>query len=400
MLLIFLRLVKDLIGNGFVGILQKTNTMKLMALFALSLLLVQCKNVKMNTVETEKSVFYVGTYTDKESKGIYQYELSGNGELSDKRLVAETSSPSFLAISADKKSLLAVNEVNSGANQSGTIESYQIDESDSLIFVNSSLTGGAHPCYVALNENGVVLVSNYTGGNVGLLNLKENGALTELLDVVQHEGSGSTDRQEAPHAHSIRFEPESNNIVSVDLGTNELWFSKLNANNKKFESSDVPKLAMAEGAGPRHITFHPNNKWLYVLNELNATVTQVVKTDDGKYELGQTIPTLPSDFEGFNLCADIHISSDGKFLYASNRGHHSIVIYKVNSETGTLTLVGHESTRGEWPRNFTLSPDEKFVIVANQNSNNMVCFSRDEQTGLLTYVQEVEAFSPVCILFK
>lgn len=373
---------------------------KLTILLALCLLLVQCKNKSMETETASEATFYVGTYTNEQSKGIYKFTLNDTGSMLHKGLVAETTSPSFLSISADKKYLIAVNEI-SRDNNTGTVESYKIlADSDSLAFLSRSSSGGAHPCYVTINDNGVVLVSNYTGGNVGLLHLQSSGELTELLDVEQHEGSGTTDRQEAPHAHSVRFEPETENILTVDLGTNELWFSKLNAEKNKLEQREPYKLAMAEGAGPRHLSFHPNGEWIYVLNELNATVSQVIKSKNGDYVVGSTISTLPADYAEFNLCADIHVTSDGKFLYASNRGHHSIVVYSIDSETGALALVQHQSTMGEWPRNFSLSPDEKFVLVANQFSNNIVCFSRNKQTGMLSFVQEIEAFSPVCITFE
>lgn len=360
--------------------------------------MVQCTN-QSNEKMNETSIFYIGTYTNDKSKGIYKYELKNDGSLHSKGLVAETSNPSFLCISADNQFLVAVNEISREEDNSGTIELYKIKD-DSLEFVNRSSSGGANPCFVTMNSSGTILASNYTGGNIGLLRLTDKGELSDLLDVEQHIGKGTTDRQEAPHAHSVWFEPGTEDIISVDLGTNELWFSKLNADNSKFEEREPGRLSMAEGAGPRHLTFHPNGNWIYVLNELNATVTQVIKSNTGLYEIGISETTLPEGFSDFNLCADIHISSDGKYLYASNRGHHSIVIYEVNSENGTLKLIGHQSTRGEWPRNFKLSPDEKYLLVANQNTNNITCYSRDAESGLLSFVQEIEAFNPVCITFE
>jgi 6-phosphogluconolactonase len=155
---------------------------------------------------------------------------------------------------------------------------------------------------------------------------------------------------------------------------------------------------MAEGAGPRHLTFHPNNKWIYVLNELNNTVS-LVKEKNEAYEVDFSIATLPKDFTAFSKAADIHISKDGKFLYASNRGHESIVIYEVNPENGTLKTIGYQPVLGKHPRNFSLSPDEKYLLVANQDTNNIVSFKRDAKTGELTFVSEVAAPMPVCILF-
>jgi len=229
-----------------------------------------------------------------------------------------------------------------------------------------------------------------------LFQLQENGRL-KRKDVQQYEGKSITERQEAPHAHSVWFEPNSDNIITVDLGTDYLWFSKIIDN--KLESQTNLSIKTTPGAGPRHLAFHPTKPWFYVINELNNTITLFKKSGSNNYEADTTVSTLPANFEGDSFCADIHISGDGKFLYASNRGHNSLAIFKVNQESGTLTLIGHESVKGDWPRNFSLSPDEDFIVVANQKSQNLVSFKRDKITGLLTYVNEITAPSPVCVLF-
>jgi len=192
---------------------------------------------------------------------------------------------------------------------------------------------------------------------------------------------------------------DGNTIISVDLGTNELWFSHLDIQSQKLILSDAQTLKMSEGAGPRHLTFHPNGKWIYVLNELNTTVVLVQKTENGKYIKGSPVSTLPLGYTDANTCADIHISSDGNFVYASNRGHNSIAIYKVNANNGSLTLIDHQSTLGNGTRNFSLSPNDNYLLVANQHTNNIVSFKRDKNTGLLTYMDQIEAPTPVCILF-
>jgi 6-phosphogluconolactonase len=156
---------------------------------------------------------------------------------------------------------------------------------------------------------------------------------------------------------------------------------------------------MAPGAGPRHLGFHGNEKWVYVVNELDCTLTLLKKGSDFKYEISSSISTLPANYSEPNTCADIHISSDGKFLYASNRGHNSIAVFGINSQDGLLNLVGHESTRGNGPRNFSLSPGDDYLLVANQHSKNIVSFKRNKDTGLLNYVSEIKAPTPVCIVF-
>ncbi|ARV07762.1 6-phosphogluconolactonase [Polaribacter sp. SA4-10] len=371
--------------------------MKLSPLILIIVVFCSCqkKEVKTTTPAKRNNNFYVGTYTNKEGKGIYKYELTELGKLKIIGLVATTKNPSFLTKSEDNKTLFAVNETN--YNGTGSVTSYLIDK-DTLNFISKSKTGGAHPCFIATNNENYILVANYSGGNVGLLKFDATGKLSELLNVQQHFGKGTTSRQEASHAHSAWFHPTKKEVISVDLGSNQLWFSTIDTEKDVLVLTEQKTLQMAEGAGPRHLTFHPNNKWIYVLNELNNTVS-LVKESENKYFIDSSISTLPEDFTSFSKAADIHVSKDGKFLYASNRGHESIVIYEVNSENGTLKTVGFESVLGKNPRNFSLSPNDKFLLVANQDTDNIISFKRDAATGELTFVSEISAPTPVCILF-
>lgn len=367
--------------------------MKNLLLFFLSVIYLGCKTTK--TEKMTKTSFYVGTYTNGESKGIYKYAINNVGELSIIGLVAETNNPSFITKTKDSKTLLAVEETDEKGT--GFVKSYAI-ANDTLLFKSKSKSGGAHPCFITVNENNQVLVANYTGGNVGVLQVDDQNGLTNLLDVQQHTGKGTTSRQEAPHAHSTWFHPNKKDVISVDLGTNELWFSRIDISSKKLMFQKQKTLEMQKGAGPRHLTFHPNNKWIYVLNELNNTVS-LVKEKDDMYFLDVSISMIPTGYTAYTKGADIHISKDGKFLYASNRGHNSIVIYKVNPKNGTLELVEFENVKGTNPRNFSLTPDQKFLLVANQDTNNIVCFQRNISTGKLTFISEIKAPNPVCILF-
>jgi 6-phosphogluconolactonase len=367
--------------------------------FTALLVLSGCHTIKEETVNTQATQsFYLGTYTADASKsqGIYKYELHPNGNVKQVGLAVMSENPSYLALSTDKKFLVAINEVKNDENV-GTVESYMVFE-DTLILLNRQSSGGAHPCFVNINQEGYVLAANYTGGNVGLLKLEADGPLTELLDVQQHTGKGITDRQEAPHAHSVWFNPVDCGIISIDLGTNELWFSSIDPGGQKLIPASPEKLALNPGDGPRHLTFHPNGKWLYVANELGSSVTRVDRNEDGSYSIGPTVSSLPVGYIESNTCADIHISSDGKFVYASNRGHNSIAVLKVNDD-GSLRLLGNKGCGGEGPRNFALSPDENYILVANQHTNNIVTLKRDQITGLLKYVSQAEAPTPVCILF-
>ncbi len=356
-----------------------------------------CKTNKKEIPATDLAqYFFVGTYTGEESQGIYKYALHPDGTMDSLGLAAVTPNPSFLARSADNRYLLAISEVSKD-DKTGRVRSYAIKD-DSLVFISESTSGGAHPCFVTVNASGFVIVANYTGGNVALLQLNEQGYLSDLLDLEQHIGSGTTDRQKGPHAHSAWFVPGSEQVISVDLGTNELWLSRLDQKTGKLVPADPSRLPMNAGAGPRHLAFHPNGKWIYVVNELDCTVSLVKDTESG-YILEQSVSTLPGDFEGRNTCADIHVASDGRFLYASNRGHNSIAVFSIAEENGSLAQLGHVATHGSTPRNFSLSPGEDFLLVANQDSNNIVSFRRNEESGMLEFIKEIYAPRPVCIRF-
>ncbi len=366
-------------------------------LFAI-LILSACQTKKEPIqLENSQTTFFVGTYTDGESQGIYKFALDKNGILEKIGLAAVTENPSFLTKSTDGKYLIAVNEI-SNKDTVGTVSSFLIAK-DSLQFINKNSSGGAHPCHVTINKEGYILVANYTGGNTGLLKLDAKGRVSNLLDLHQHTGAGAHERQEAPHAHSSWFIPDSDETISIDLGTNELWFSRLDTTVQKLQTTNQERLKMDAGAGPRHLAMHPNGKWMYVLNELNGTISLIEKNSEGHFIIKKTQTILPSDFKGYNSAADIHISWSGKFVYASNRGHNSIAILKTNALDGSLSLIGHETNNIDTPRNFSLSPDEKYLLVANQNTNTIASFKRDSETGLLEFIDEIEVSKPVCILF-
>jgi len=346
--------------------------------------------------DSEDLNFYVGTYTGGDSEGIYTYSLSPEGKLKKIKLAAATESPSYLAFSKDRKYLLAANEIKNDQGV-GAVSSFKV-QGDSLVFINQRSSGGAHPCFVAINDHGYVVTANYSGGNTGLLQLDQNGLLSELLDTHQHTAKAVSDRQDGPHAHSVWFFPSQNEVIAADLGSNQLWFTAIDAKTNTLEPLEPKTMDLNPGGGPRHLEFHPNGKWIYVLNELSNTITLVKFDQQHGYTKGASFSMLPEDFKEENTGADIHISADGKFLYASNRGHNSIVIFSVKDD-GSLEVVGYEPVRGEGPRNFCLSPDESYLLVANQYTNSIISFKRDAQTGLMSYVDEIEAPSPVCIVF-
>lgn len=339
---------------------------------------------------------FVGTYTDAGSEGIYRLSFDPDrGELSSPRLAAATASPSYLVLSEDKKLLYSV-----GEGDSGMVSAFRVEEGrDSLQFLNRVSARGSGPCYVDYSEDRqMVAVANYVSGNVSFYKVGSEGKLHEQPLSFQHRGAGPNEsRQEGPHAHCSVFSRDSRFTYVVDLGIDQVMAYPVLEDSV---AEGFTAFNLEPGDGPRHLVFHPNQNFGFIVNELSNTVVSVrIDPESGKFEQIDRISTLPDGFEAHSQCADIHISSDGKFLYASNRGHNSIAIFSV-SEDARLERIGVEPVRGDWPRNFTFSPDENFLLVANQNSDNITIFSVDKQTGLLTYTgNEVSMSKPVCLKF-
>ena len=337
-----------------------------------------------------KTVF-IGTYTDGTSEGIYTLRFNTEtGELDGLELRAALPNPSFLTISGDRKFLYAVQETADFDSLGGGVTAFSLQE-NRLHELNRKGSGGAHPCHVALSGDGQLAVSNYSGGNLAVFDLEGAGSLgdRQLIDQTIN------DTTKRAHVHKAHFNEEG--LFAADLGLDAVkrytqqpygWIPAAQA------SLDLP-----EGAGPRHFVFNTDRSFLYVINELNATLTVFEQNDQGDYVPIQTESTLAPDWTGGKSCADIHLSPDRRFLYGSNRGENTIVIFAVDPETGKLRLVGREGVRGDWPRNFTLDPSGNYVLVANQKSDNITVFTRDVDKGTLEYTGQFEIDSPVCLVF-
>ncbi|WP_445489743.1 lactonase family protein [Niallia sp. 03133] len=341
---------------------------------------------------------YIGTYTKSSSKGIYSFSLdTEKKKIVNINLVAEIDNPTYLTISKDNKYLYAVGK--DGAL--GGVAAYSIDSSSSkLQFLNSQFTEGASPCHVSVDQNNnTVLSGNYHKGTAEVYPInKESGSLNPVSSVIEHTGTGpNKSRQEKPHMHYVGFTPDEKYIVSVDLGIDKVDTYEL----VDGELKEVSSLSVKPGCGPRHIAFHPNGKFAYVMTELSSEVIALeYDSETGSFEQLQYISTIPIDFSENNQGSAIHVSSDGKFVYAANRGHHTISIFSINKETGQLVFVDHTSTEGDWPRDFAFDPTEQFLIASNEQSNTLALFERDQTTGKLTLLQsEIEAPEPVCVKF-
>lgn len=349
----------------------------------------------------QERYLFVGTYTGSGSKGIYVYKFNtqtGKAAWVNNTDSNTASNPSYLALSSNGKYVYSVYE--DGNQKNGSVAAYSFNKATGkLRFINKQSSGGDHPCYVATTTNNKwVAVANYTGGSVSVFGVNADGSLKADPQVIQHEGSSVVkERQDKPHVHSTVFSPSENYLFVSDLGTDKIVVHRFNQNAAKplQQSSFV---SAAPGSGPRHFTFHPNGKYAYNIEELSGTVA-VYKYSNGKLNFLQRIAAHPEDYKGTIGSADIHISPDGKFLYASNRGEeNTIAIFSINAGTGKLTTVGYQSTLGKTPRNFLIDPTGNFLLVANQSTDNIVVFKRNKQTGLLTATgEEIKIPKPVCL---
>lgn len=344
-----------------------------------------------------------GTYTSNgKSNGIYVYDFDlATGTAT---LVSTTASenPSFLTLSADRKYLYAVNENGEGK---GAVSAYAYDDAaGTLTFLNRQLTQGDHPCHVATDSRGAhVIASNYSGGSVSVFPIGPAGSLGGLLQLIQHDGSGpDPQRQQAPHVHSAFFNPDETQLFVQDLGTDKIniYDYRPDHMSSPLVEASPSFVAAAPGGGPRHIAPSADGRFIYLVQEMAATV-MVYEQRDSSWEAIQEVGINEPDFDGADGAADIKLSPDGKFLYASNRGDaNTLAIYGVDGASGKLTKVGNQSVLGKGPRNFTLSPDGRYLLVANQQSDEVVIFERDAGTGLLTDTgNRIEVGSPVCLVF-
>lgn len=342
----------------------------------------------------------VGTYTGGKSEGIYVYSFNSLTGAVKPVSSIKTDNPSFLAIAPNEQFVYAVHE-NGSKNNPGSVAAFAFNKSNgSLTLINTEPSGGNHPCYVAIDKTGKwVTTGNYTGGSAAVLPVNPDGSLGKPVTVKQHEGKGvNAQRQEKPHVHATVFAPDERFLLVPDLGIDKVMVYAFNKKDGSLQPANPAFLKVADGAGPRHLAFHPSGKFGYLMEEMRGHVI-AFKYANGQLKQFQDISSHPDNYTGVIGSADIHVSPDGKFLYASNRGDaNSLAIFSINQQTGTLTNVGFQSTQGAVPRNFSIDPSGNFLLVANQNSDNIVIFKRDVKTGLLTDTgNRIEIGKPVCL---
>ena len=342
----------------------------------------------------------IGSYTNGAvADGIYYYQFNANGSTT---LISKTAAPdpSFLAPSATKPFIYAVNELGNG---NGAVSAYHFDKvSGNFQLLNTVLSGGDHPCHISIDsKNRFVIVSNYSGGNFSVMRIEADGRLSNSIQTIQHSGSSANkSRQDKPHVHSAFISPDEKYLLVQDLGTDEISIYGLNLNNTRpVTEKPISVFQCNPGDGPRHISFHPTKPIVYAVQELTGSVT-VLNFTKGTLKKLQQVNMFAQGVNKKSGAADIHVSPDGKFLYASNRADfNDLAIFKI-AQNGWLQWVGSEPTLGLAPRNFVIDPTGQFLLAANQNSNEVVVFKRNMQTGKLTDTgKRIAVSKPVCLKF-
>lgn len=347
--------------------------------------------------------FYLlaGTYTGSGSKGIYVYNFDAlTGKATWVSNTDSAINPSYGIFSPDGNYIYAVNETN-GANP-GKVSAFSFDKKNgSLTFLNSELTGGDDPCHLAISKDGKwLVVANYSGGNVSAFPVDNDGALQPYTQLIQDSGSSvNKERQETAHVHEVVFSPDYDYLFTPDLGTDKVMIYKFNSSSKQpLSPASDSYVKVTPGSGPRHLVFSPNKKYVYLINEMTGDIS-AFSYNMGRLKEVQQILAHPKDFKGTIGSAEIFVSPDGKFLYASNRGdENNLAIFSVNIPTGKLSSKGYQLTLGKTPRNFIIDPTGNYLLVANQDTDNIVIFKRNKETGsLIETGEEIHIPKPVCL---
>lgn len=369
--------------------------MKVPALFAL----IATTMVASLTAIAAEAPFYVGCYTKPDgSKGIYHYKLNlETGQITGGALVAEAKDPTFLAVHPNGDFLYAANEINGGA-----VSAYAIEADGTLKPINQQSAKGDGTCHVTVDFSGKVLfAANYGAGSIVAFPIKEDGSLGESSAFVQHTGSSvNAARQKAPHAHSIYTDRNEKFVYACDLGLDKVLIYRLGEKGT-LAPANPAYAALPPGSGPRHMAFHPDGGYAYVINEMLNTISVFKHDEDtGVLEPIQLVPTVPADFTGGNSTAEIFVHPNGRFVYGSNRGHDSIAVFAVDEQSGQLKAIDHTPTGGKTPRNFAIDPTGMWLIAANQDTNTFGVFKIDPASGKLTATPySVPLGAPVCVIF-
>jgi len=367
---------------------------------------------------TGQVVAYVGAYTDKDKNALYIYDLNpADGTLTRRTVFQDVPSPSSLAISPSQKFLYAVNEIsNFNGTRNGSVTAFAIQPDGGLKILNVVSSQGAGPAHLSVDPSGKwVFAANYGGGSVVVVPIRADGSLGDATDVQSipttplgpHQAqdgppfSFADSGHDAPHAHMAQTDPSGNYLLLSDLGTDRIYIYKLDKTAGKLTPAAQPWVQANPGAGPRHFDFHRNGRWLYSLNEEASTLDYMTYDPaSGALTLQQTVSTLPPGYQGTDYTSEVHVSADGRFVYAANRLHNSIAVLAIDPGDGTVTWLKEFWTQGDYPRYFGIEPFGNFLYVCHSRSDNITTFGVDRGTGHLEFTgQFTGLFNPSKIVF-
>lgn len=353
-----------------------------------------------SALQAAERVVFISAFAPADKGGIYAYLLDDSGKLAPLER-NHALNPFYMALSTDERFLYSIHAKQFGGKDHEEVTASEILAEGKLKTLNRQSARGSAACYLDVDASGkAVLVANYTTGSVAALPVKPDGSLDEGGDFVQHTGSSvNPSRQKEPHAHCFVVSPDNRFALAADLGLDKILVYKLEAATAKLLPHDPPFANSPAGAGPRHLTFHPGGKHVYVINEISNSITCFDwDAKGGKLAELQTLTTLPEGFAGKSYCADLKTTPDGRFLYGTNRGHDSIACYRL-ADDGRMTLLHIEPSLGKGPQNLAITNDGKLLLCANMPGNNVAVFRIDRETGRLVAAigTPISLPSPSCI---
>ena len=371
--------------------------------FLFSIAIVIMFSFSTSTADADEPLVFISAFAAGDEGAIHAYRLDlKSGELKLVHRTTDVEHPFFLALSPDEKYLYSIHAKKFGGTENEHVAAYKIvGQTGQLQLLNRQSSLGTASCYLDVDATGkTVVVANYATGSVASLPVRADGSLGKASSFIQHKGSGKTPRQEGPHAHCIAISPDNRFAYAADLGLDQVLGYRLDAANAKLSPNPQPVAKTPPGSGPRHLTFHPNGKHVYAINELENSITAFdYDPETGLLIEKKTITTLPEDFDGTSYCADLKITPDGRFLYGTNRGHDSIAAYRLDNEGG-LELLTIEPSQGKFPQNLAISPDGGLLLCANMPGNNIVVFRIDQEGGLQSVGEPISLPSPSCIMIR
>ena len=361
----------------------------------------------MSPHRQENPLVFIGTYNGPGCDGLFAFRLeSATGELAPLGAGPVIRNPSYLAVHPDGRHLYAVSELaEPGGRTGGTVSAFEFDAATgALRLINEQLSQGAHPCHLCITSDGrLVLVANYSSGTLGVLPLAAaDGSLQPACQTLQHKGRGPDPvRQQSAHAHAVAVDPSGRFAIVCDLGLDRVMVYRLDSARGVLQPNDPPWMQTRPGAGPRHLVFAPDGRAIYIVNELDSTVSVFgFESTTGVMTAGQILSTLPTEFAGATTCAAIRLHPSGRFLYVSNRGHDSIAVFSRDPASGVLAPAGHVAVGGRTPRDIACDPSGRFLLSANQDSGTVTIFRVDSASGRPEPTgKSVMLPKPVCVVF-